>query len=179
MILGFATKFPSGKLTNFQNKILAGVGRRLLGNRSFEYYPSEGNPENIKLWTPKIHTLRQGSRWRAGMSIQMATGVRTNKYEQWNVGIEGLDVCNGVQEIKISIRSYLISPSGTYHSPYCFFILGNTVHILKITVDGRPLKAEEQMKLIMNDGFDNHIEFMHWFKKPFTGQIIHWTRFKY
>jgi len=46
----------------------------------------------------KIHTIREDkhNRWKPGRSIQMATGVRTKNYNQFNE-----DECVSVQEIKI------------------------------------------------------------------------------
>ena len=94
MILGFKRFFPDGSQTYFKEKILAGAG----------YGPV--------VTMPKIHTIRAGSRWHQGMSIQMAYGVRTKKYDQFNKGIEGLQICTGVQNIKIKwLNSTLITSS--------------------------------------------------------------------
>lgn len=73
MILGFKTKFPWGKPTNFVEKITK-------------------QPE----FTPKIHTLREGDRWEPGKTIHMATGVRTSQYHEFK-----RDTCKSTQEVII------------------------------------------------------------------------------
>src|SRR5882672_516160 len=109
MILGFKLMFPWGEPTYFMEKIWASVGRRDLGMMNsksgktipYLYYPSEGNPEGVKMWTPKLHTIRAGNRWKAGMNMQMAYGVRSKNYEQFNKGIEELRQVVSVQDIEV------------------------------------------------------------------------------
>ncbi len=134
MILGFKEKFADGTLTEFEKKILAGT---------------------------KIHSLRKGDRWRAGMSIQMAHGVRTKKYRVFNNNMERLQVCTGVQDIFMTYNGWA----------------------LEITIDGYyNSNASEINALIQNDGV-NRQRFLNWFlpkgKDEWSGQIIHWTNFKY
>lgn len=132
MILGFKLFFPDGEMTGFPGLILLGI---------------------------KIHSLRKGNRWRAGMSIQMATGVRTKKYDQFNKNLQQLQTCKSVQDIAIYHASRLI-----------------------VTVDGRDLSNSEMKRLFKNDGLTRE-EFINWFVPKFGdqfhGQIIHWTDFKY
>lgn len=136
MVLGFSktNRFTDEK-TCFQEKILAGT---------------------------KIHTLRQGRRWKPGMSIQMATGARTRNYNQFNSDRPDLAVCKSVQEISISI------PSEYFND-------------IVITIDGKELGTTEMISLACNDGFDNLIEFFQWFVKSenMPNQIVHWTDFRY
>lgn len=105
---------------------------------------------------PKIHTIRRGSRWRAGMSIQMAFNVRTKMYDAFNKGIAELETCISVQ--KIWIRPVLEL----------------------VFIDDRRLSAEEVETLAKNDGFDTVADFWQWFGyEVFEGQIIHWTEKRY
>jgi len=105
----------------------------------------------------KKHTLREDphSRWKQGIKMHMATGVRTKNYNQFNE-----DVCKSTQKIEI-IRT----------SDY----LNETI----VKVDGRKLTEPEIQQLAWNDGFDNLVSFWLWFYKGFIGKIIHWTDLKY
>lgn len=93
MILGFKTKV-GGKLTLFVQKILACV---------MAVYAAE--------YIPKKHTIRAGKRWKVGMKLHLATGVRTKEYFQFNENIKGLEVCKCVQSIEIKhyANNHLIS----------------------------------------------------------------------
>jgi hypothetical protein len=108
----------------------------------------------------KIHTIREDKkeRWRPGMSIQMATGVRSPKYFCFMNS-----VCTDVQKIEI--------------------IPGNSteglVSIPSIIIDRDELSVVGIDKLFGNDGFKTLLDFCNWFDKPFTGRLIHWTNFKY
>ena len=105
----------------------------------------------------KKHTIREDAhnRWKEGMKMHMATGVRTKKYNQFNE-----DTCKSIQEIEI-IRT----------SDY----LEKTI----IKIDGRNLTQDEVQQLAWNDGFDNLIDFWMWFADGFKGKIIHWTEMRY
>ena len=127
MILGFKTKTKVGP-TLFPEKILDGV---------------------------KIHTIRIGDRWRPGMKIQFATGVRTKKYAQFKSGI-----CVSVQKIKITCNTDYVNDQ-------------------KVYVDDRLLSTAEVQSLAYNDGFNRLIDFCLWFNEDFEGQLIHWTDKKY
>ena len=102
----------------------------------------------------KIHTIREDvhNRWKEGMKMHMATGVRTKKYHQFNEKI-----CLSTQKIEI--------------------IHQNCIKIIKI--NNRKLKLSELYILAKNDGFANYDDFYFWFDKDFTGKIIHWTNLKY
>lgn len=105
----------------------------------------------------KIHTIRKDNhnRWKEGMKMHMATGVRTKMYSQFNE-----DTCKSVQKIEI-IR---VSDD-----------LNETI----VKVDGRVLSDDEVYQLARNDGFENLIEFWMWFADGFKGKIIHWTEYRY
>jgi uncharacterized protein YqfB (UPF0267 family) len=105
----------------------------------------------------KIHTIREDAhnRWKIGMKMHMATGVRTKNYNQF-------------QEMKcMSIQGIEITRVSDY--------LNDTI----VTVDGRKLILSEIQQLAWNDGFENLIDFWMWFDKDFKGKIIHWTDFRY
>jgi hypothetical protein len=111
----------------------------------------------------KKHTLRKGNRWKAGRSIQMATGVRTKNYKQFNADRPDLQKCISTQDIKLIINERL---------PDC-----------KIIVDGKLLSYEEERKLAWNDGFNSVVDFWYWFlglkQSELPDQIVHWTDLKY
>jgi len=135
MILGFSTINKRTKeLTHFVVKIELGI---------------------------KLHTLRRGTRWKQGMSIQMATGVRTKNYNQFNVRKPELQLCKSVQSIKLKRVDDLTE---------CIII-----------IDGRELSLEESQQVAWNDGFSCLADFWIWFNNPdeFPDQIIHWTDLKY
>jgi hypothetical protein len=132
MILGFKQKFKDGTPTNFESKILTGE---------------------------KIHSLREGDRWRAGKSIQMAFGVRTKKYRQFNINNPELQTCISRQRIFMT---------HTYE--------------IEITIGYKYLMPHEIDLLIKNDGLTRQ-QFIDWFfpnkKDEWIGEIIHWTNFRY
>lgn len=140
MILGFKkTMLVDGKIkpTNFVDKIKNGV---------------------------KLHTIRQDSsrRWKAGNSIQFATGVRTKYYDKFKEG-----ECKSVQEIEIQYLNY----SGADYPIVVidgFHFYNPIVNIDYGMVD-----------LAINDGFDSIEDFFKWFKEDFKGVLIHWTDMKY
>lgn len=105
----------------------------------------------------KVHTIREDShnRWKIGMKMQMATGVRTKKYNQFNEGI-----CKSTQRIEIiRVSDYL--------------------HETIVNIDGRKLTESEVQQLAWNDGFDNLVDFWMWFADGFKGKVIHWTELRY
>ena len=116
----------------------------------------------------KIHSMREDlhNRYREGVNLQMATGVRTKKYHQF-----AQNPCTGTQKIKIQYKS-----TGSVN----VFIDG----VLFYYQDSRGFVSEEKSKknmllLAKNDGFDSIGSFFAWFNKDFSGKIIHWTPFRY
>ncbi|MFW6370978.1 MAG: hypothetical protein ACOC10_07225 [Bacteroidota bacterium] len=104
----------------------------------------------------KKHTLREDihNRWKQGMKMHMATGVRTKKYNQFYE-----DTCKSIQKIKIK-------PTSEY------------LNGIVVDVDGRKLTETEVQQLAWN-GFVNLIDFWMWFKDGFDGKILHLTDLKY
>lgn len=111
----------------------------------------------------KIHTIRADvyNRWHAGRSIQMATGVRTKAYNQFNVDRPDLQTCISTQAITINYITYkgFTGPS--------------------VRIDGQRLTAIKLHMLAVADGFDNIDQFFAWFNTDFEGKIIHWTDKRY
>lgn len=105
-------------------------------------------PEKI-ISGQKIHTIRVGNRWKPGMKIHFATGVRTKNYQQFNSG-----TCVSVQ----SIRIYF--PSGNVLIDWELF------HNKELLAKNDGFDSFQEMQ----DWFG---------KDGVEGQIIHWTDFRY
>lgn len=171
MILAFSQYFDKKKTkpTYFREKILAcaAIPCPIKGGE----YPKHDKVGHVMLWPKKLHTIRQGHRWKVGDTIHMAYGVRTKNYQQFNKGIPELAMVKGVQEIVIG-----------WHDPY--FV----IHIdgrLFSEAKGGDIIDTQTLTLARNDGFDlvwddeEYTSFYSWFKRGLDGQIIHWTDLKY
>lgn len=137
MNLGFKKKYPWGKPTLFKEKILSGT---------------------------KIHSIREDKkrRWKVGMLIHMAYGIRTKFYECFC----NKHRCKLIQEIRIKYN-------GKYPTVYIDgFLFAEETETLWYALD-------DMMILAKNDGFDSVEDFFKWFNKDFEGVIIHWTSFRY
>lgn len=157
MILGFKQYFPwhtekNPAPTYFKEKIYAGVPSLRNQKMPEQWFPGAGELALTLTLDPKIHTFREGNRWKAGDLMHMAYGVRTKNYQQFNKSMPELQRAKSVQKIEI-IRD-----------PHFGCI---------IQVDNRQLGMAEIVDLITNDGFDNSDDFLKWFKKDFVGQIVH------
>lgn len=121
----------------------------------------------------KIHTIREDThnRWRNGIQMHMATGVRTPMYNCFN----DQHICTGIQEIFMSYDKSVLHIS----------ILEAT----KKEFGYSELYMPEKEILAYNDGFNSYKLFEEWFvhqclKRPhnhyaFSAKIIHWTDFRY
>lgn len=107
----------------------------------------------------KKHTIRkdENDRWKPGMKIHFATGVRTKLYHQFYEGF-----CKSTQKIQILWDN--ISLNGEF---------------ISILIDGRLIDLDEVETLAINDGFEDVSEFLNWFSEDFEGKIIHWTDLRY
>jgi len=123
MILGFSREFPWGGETLFREKIASGQ---------------------------KIHTVRHDkkNRWKPGRQIEMAYGIRTKSYEQFNSGI-----CVATHEICINPDRERV-----------FVGIGQ----------GIVYRYSGVLSFAKNDGFDSLEDFWKWFDKPFDGKLIVW-----
>jgi len=107
----------------------------------------------------KKHTIRidKHNRWKPGMTMHMATGVRTKKYKQFSK-----KKCTGVQQIRIVHFN-----GDRWEKPF-----------VNISVDNKLLSQIQIEILAKNDGFKDVESFFKWFNKDFTGKLIHWTNLK-
>jgi len=105
----------------------------------------------------KIHTIREDAhnRWKVGMKMHMATGVRTKNYHQFDAKI-----CKSIQKIEIIKTGYYLEEA-------------------MVLIDGILLNEKEIQQLALNDGFNSLVDFLMWFENGFVGKIIHWTDLKY
>lgn len=135
MVMGFKTKIGD-YATNFPAKILDGS---------------------------KIHSIREGHRWKPGMLIHPATGVRTKDYKQITAGPL---TCISTQDIEIYIKQTI---------PGYF--------ITSIRIDGVTINFRKTKLLSKNDGFEHHrlfaSAFFHLHPSGLKGQIVHWTDYRY
>lgn len=106
----------------------------------------------------KIHSIREDkhNRWKAGMTMHMATGVRTKKYKQF-----AKKKCISVQSISIIHFDSIVEQWS------------------EVFIASRKISNAEVILLARRDGFANKEEFFKWFDKNYRGRIIHWTSFKY
>lgn len=135
MILGFSKVFKMGKTlkgkpTRFKEKIAAGT---------------------------KIHSMREDrhKRWRVGMSMQLAYGVRTLYYDCFKPN----EVCKRIDEVEIK------------------YLPGNGTP--RVTINGRVLGIMEVVMFAANDGFDSLPDFCEYFHENGTYRLLHWTDFIY
>ena len=147
MILGYKLLWPWGGFTNFAKKILEDT---------------------------KKHSIRvdKKNRWRAGMKIQHAHGVRTKRYIMF---LEG--ECKSVQKIKIEKFDGVLTDDY-----YIYKVLHKGIEFImgfKVIVDDKVLSHETIAILAKNDGFDSTSDFFDWFWDGFEGKIIHFTDLKY
>lgn len=116
----------------------------------------------------KIHTIRLDihNRWKKGMKIHQATGVRTKRYCCF-----AEKVCTGVQYILFAL----------HHSELIINIGDSPDDIEKImTIEVIDLLAK-------NDGFETVEDFENWFvpivdkatDNCLVMKIIHWTDYRY
>lgn len=154
MILNFKTKFPWGELTYFVGKILNWI-------------------DNLPI-DQKLHSIRtdRSNRWKPGMKIHFATGMRTKNYECF-----AESKCISTQKIKIEYQNSIFSTGMyTYQNEVKDPII--LVYIDGVLLHGKEGSAKIDM-LAKNDGFETTHDFFRWFNKDFTGKIIHWTDLKY
>ena len=112
----------------------------------------------------KIHTIREDShnRWKQGIKMHMATGVRTKKYNQFYE-----DTCKSTQKIEIKYNK-----GGGVN----VFIDNNFFHYqTSWGLEWEKESKNRMLKLAINDGFDSIESFFKWFNGDFVGKIIHWT----
>jgi hypothetical protein len=110
----------------------------------------------------KIHTIREDKhdRWKVGMKIHMATGVRTKNYKQFAEA-----TVSKITTIRIEYQENLLG----LKLPFVYVQDKLLVHEV-----GR----QEMDEIIKNDGFPDKKSFFSWFNQDFTGKIIYWENLK-
>lgn len=155
MTLAFKTQID-GQPTYFPEKIWSGLRDIPICIELNNYLHSPYAPKvDILDFKPKIHSIRDGHRWRAGMKIHMVINNRTRNRLQFAPVMEA--VC--VQDI--IVRNLFNDRKGVY-------------------VAGRKLTKKKLEKLVINDGFESVDAFWNFFSgRDLIGQIIHWSDLKY
>lgn len=153
MICNFSTKLPNGQPSRFVEKIARAYTVGLIKrpyDKEFEALIDEvaKGVDPILLWS-KIHTIRWGKRWRAGMKAHIYTGSRTKNSK-----------CHFVLDV-VSVQDVVIIPGGP------------------VLIDGKIISEERLEELAGFDGFLTAEHFFQWFKEPFVDQIIHFTDKRY
>lgn len=113
----------------------------------------------------KIHTIREDkpNRWKPGIKIHFATGVRTKNYNCFKE-----DSCKSIQSIEIK------------HSDEGMYILIDNEPYALFKGEYTSEKSKKRLNLIaLNDGFNCFADFKDFFKNDFSGKIIHWTGRQY
>lgn len=116
---------------------------------------------------PKIHTIRKGNRWKAGMKMHMVYHNRSKNRFQFNENEPELQTCNGVQEVELNFHPHT-----------------GLEGLICSEKEDRILSPAQLQLLAANDGFNSTDELIYWFfpdgqEGQFFGQIIHFTDFKY
>ncbi len=171
MMLEFSTHWPdrmpkhmAGHPTYFSEKILetllrdkfikvpkADWSKYLIGTPASNYI--------IGSKQGKLHTIRRDKlkQWKKGMDIHFVI----NHFSPQRFQFAPVIKCTGTQKLEIRYTD----PDGyKYAEP-------------RVYIDGLWITNVEQ--LATNDGFDSVADFFAWFRKDFTGKIIHWTDFRY
>lgn len=158
MTLGFSTqinKKPNHFVAKIWKSFLHGV--EMNGKEFKDYFKklSDENQDLINIVKPKIHTIREDAhdRWKAGNDIHFVINNRTPDRFQFAPVVK----CISTQSIKIK----------------------HTAAKIHVIVDNKILNQSETETLAINDGFESLDDFFKYFKKSFSGKIIHWTDKKY
>ena len=112
----------------------------------------------------KLNTIREdkNNRWKKGVKMHMATGVRTKNYSQFSE-----KVCKNVAKISIlwtgcNVKIIIDSVQ------ICNF--NTAMHWSEHSNNGfRTLET-----FAKRDGFDDLESFLKWFQKDFEGKVIYW-----
>jgi hypothetical protein len=189
MILGFKRYFDWKEdkqpvPTNFREKILSGVGKirqEDLSGNVFILNEWPLLPPIIK-FKPKIHSMRLDPHdlWKPGMSIQMVyRGPKYSILDHFNKGIPELERCISTQRIEVTFNDR-ITP---VMRPCCIKIDNKIYWEGFVSKSGTSCGSEaDRLRielLATNDGFVDSIQFFRWFKKDFTGKIIHFSDYRY
>lgn len=189
MVLGFKQQFPwatknSPAPTYFREKILHSVGLMREGGPIVKYDPNQF----IGVMGKKIHTMRLDprNRWKAGRKIEMVyRGAGYKILDHFNKGIPELGNCKSTQQIRIAwsgddsedIIGVLSKAIGIQRKHLVIIVDGKEV--AEFTFTDSAVGSTDPQSIIKKDGFDDPFQFAKWFKKDWSGKIIHWTDFRY
>lgn len=131
-------------------------------NLHFHTKYSGGAPTHFKekiLDGRKKHSMvdDEADRWKEGNSIQMVVNPYSAERDHFNADRPDLQTCTGTQRFEIKWKG----------------------HDYLVRVDGHKLTPAEVEVLALNDGFDDLVSFLAWFKEDKKGKIIHWTKLRY
>jgi len=112
----------------------------------------------------KKTTIREDkkNRWKVGMKIHFATGVRTKNYRKFAEGI--------VQSIDTISIKYI---DALFTRPTEITYKGKTFSVF---VNFYPLSEQQIIDLIEYEGFDSFDDFFAFFPNDFKGKLIRWER---
>lgn len=181
MILGFTQKIK-GKPNYFVRKIWKGIsmaGIKLFPETNFQDFNYAHkfklgcfiDGDLVMKLEPKIHTIRKGNRWRAGMIIDFFINTRTKNMFRFAPKIPVKHVQSIRIEYKYAFNVFAEKTTDKYPHIYIDEKLYNPF--------GFPETFFRMRELSINDGFENQSEFYKYFNTNFEGQIIHWTDKKY
>lgn len=171
MILNFATKFPKnlgetlgGNPTFFPEKIWQGIQSQEVDQYFRNFLFSDHCKDPNLSQKPKLHTIRQGNRWKVGDKIHFYVGSRTKKALQFAPVLQ-VKAVDTIQIQYVPFVILIVTVNGRV-----FYFRGST---------GIEYGEKQMTKLVQNDGFDSIDDFFQWFDGDFEGQLIHWTDLTY
>lgn len=156
--------------TYFREQILNGIKKN-----SRYIFKTKGKPDII-IENEKIHTIRDDiyNRWKAGMMIHHAYGVRTKHYQCFAIG-----QCISTQILEIKSVDWRDVVQNPHEIKAIKSMSDKEPKVFQLYVDGRLLNGSEINDIAKNDGFDSTEDFFRWFDKPGEKTIIHFTDLKY
>ena len=177
MNLKFMKHWPErmgGAETDFTYKIWSGIKEQPIDEHFLKWVNSkQSQDEKINAlmdFTPKIHTIRKGNRWKAGDKIHLQIWEGKpwrSKVLQFAPVME----CVSVQDIVIDHYQHNASEAAAVHIDGRWF--GDFFR------EAEDSEGDVMNLLARNDGFTGAKHFAEYFNENLEGQIIHWTPFKY
>lgn len=122
-------------------------------------YKSISNYTEVPDVPPKIHTIRQGHRWKAGNKIHPQIWLG-KPYNSKVYQFAPIIPCTAAHSIILDTAAKKIT-------------------LYKSHTDFTVLNQEQATILAIHDGFKNLDHFWQYFKKPLHGQLIQWTNYDY
>lgn len=170
MILSYKQKFPWGAPTYFREQIQNGI------NKNSQFIIKTKDKPDVVIDNEKIHSIRDDvhNRWKPGMIIQHAYGVRTKQYNCFATG-----QCISTQILELKAIDWRDAVQNPREIKAIESMSDKEPKVFQLFVDGRRLNGAEIHDIARNDGFDSTEDFFRWFDKPCIKKIIHFTDFKY